>query len=213
MQSSSRSFSQLHDVYRVASSLPFDLNDTDAINVLYREWRNVNSSANARLLDIWTYCFVRRYFIRKFMNRAGIQSADVDMIIEKCLQKIQRHKNNIHSPDRYAHWVSVVCKNTFLNALRNPYKQVEMEWDGYATEAYATGRVCEASSTYQVVEVAINQLPVFLRDVARMRLLDGRSYDEISFRTGRALPIVRSYAHKAVKRLRRNPAVAELGEL
>lgn len=206
------SYIQLNDIFKVASILPFDLNDSDEINSVYRKWRQTHEETELKHLEIWTYCFVRRYFIRKFMSRTSTDSADLELIIDRCLQKIRNHRIGIHTPERYANWVSVVCKNTFLNAIRNPQKTVEIEEIAYHTDENITGRFCEETSTYTTVESAIDELPQFLQEVAKLRLLKGWSYDEISLQTGRGVPIIRSYTHKAVKRLRIHPAVAELRE-
>ena len=49
---------------------------------------------------------------------------------------------------------------------------------------------------------AIDALPAFLRDVARMRLLDNCSYSAIQEATGKPLPTLRTYVNRALERLR-----------
>ena len=56
------SYIQLNDIFKVASILPFDLNDSDEINSVYRKWRQTHEETELKHLEIWTYCFVRRYF-------------------------------------------------------------------------------------------------------------------------------------------------------
>ena len=59
---------------------------------------------------------------------------------------------------------------------------------------------------------AIEALPDFLRDVARMRLVEHRSYRAIQQETGRPLPTLRTYVNRAMAQLRRNPRLQVLFE-
>ncbi len=81
-----------------------------------------------------------------------------------------------------------------------------MEENASATEAR------DASVIYRSIRAAIEALPDYLREVARMRLLENRSYRTIREETGKSLQTLRSYVNKALIRLRRNPRLLLLLE-
>ena len=59
----------------------------------------------------------------------------------------------------------------------------------------------------QVLEKAIRRLPAYLQDIAVLRLLENRSYEEISLKTGKRIQIIRTYMNKAKKRLKNDDAL------
>ena len=70
-----------------------------------------------------------------------------------------------------------------------------------------TGVVEDPAALYLTLSRAIERLPVFLRNVVRMRFVEDLSYEEISRLTGKSIPTVRSYVHKACLRFRRDPGM------
>ena len=51
---------------------------------------------------------------------------------------------------------------------------------------------------------AIDRLPNFLQEVARLYFTQQRKYDEIGQITGKPVPTIRAYVNKAVKRFRQD---------
>ncbi|HKL88843.1 MAG TPA: hypothetical protein VJ884_07535, partial [Salinibacter sp.] len=49
----------------ILDQLPFAVDDSDAANDVFRRWRENGDPEAERLVDMWTYCFVCRYFLAK----------------------------------------------------------------------------------------------------------------------------------------------------
>jgi RNA polymerase sigma factor (sigma-70 family) len=54
----------------------------------------------------------------------------------------------------------------------------------------------------QALHNAIDRLPAYLQETARLHFLQELTYEEISERINKSVPTVRSYRHKVVKKFR-----------
>ncbi len=187
----------------LASRLPFHLEDTDAANAAFVRWRSSGSDADRRIVQLWTYCFIRRYYTVKFVQDSGSGAADLDELIDKTFLKAEESSSEIKTPDRYTAWVSVICKNNYLNYLRSRKPALSLDAEG------GPELVAEKPAVYDdvglardAVRKAIERLPAYLQECATLRFVDGLSYEEMSERTGHPLPRIRSYVNKAVARFR-----------
>jgi RNA polymerase sigma factor (sigma-70 family) len=221
-------------IRRLTDQLPFGLDDTERAGRAFRRWRAAAGgeaetcaepppSADAeertdagktdakRTVDLWTYCFVRRYFLVKFAAQSDAPASDLDELVAQAYQKVENKRATVRRPERYPHWVSVVCKNTFINYLhrRRPASVSISEDDGppLPVEGRADDSIGLAR---EVVTDAVARLPAYLQPVARLRFLEGRSYNEIQRETGTSVPTARSYAGRARKQLRDDPEVRAL---
>lgn len=187
----------------LAASLPFHVDDVASINETYARWRRARDPADHHVVQLWTYCFIRRYFLVKFVQETAYGAADLDELIDKTFLKVERSETQVRRPGRYASWVSVVCKNTFRNYIRRRRKSLSIE-DGSAPPLVSEVPPVynDVGLAHQALLRAIERLPPYLRTCARLRFLDGLSYQEISERTEYPLPRIRAYVYKAVKRLR-----------
>ncbi len=191
-------------IHQLATRLPFALGDTEEVNRRFEASMNRDGRLTDESVHLWTYCYVRRYFLIKFAKDPTAPIADFDMIVETTFLRIQRGKLKMKSYSRYANWVSVICKNTFLNYLRARKRKpvvalldrvelVQEEEHGY-----------DSILVRDAIENAIERLPEFLQDTARMRFLSGIPYEEIATRSGKSIPTVRSYVNKVLNRFRRD---------
>lgn len=198
-----------YELNLVAQHLPFHLNETDKVNAAFVRWHQHDDEEAKYHIDLWTYCFIRRYFIVKFARDSSYSNvADVDALIEKAYAKVQRYESTIDQKARYASWVSVVCKNTFLNYLRTVHAMVSInQEDGPQLQGESLELMYDVGMMYEELQHAIERLPEFLRDVARLRFVEDCSYQEIGEATGKELPIVRSYVSKAALKLRSDPSL------
>ncbi len=115
-------------------------------------------------------------------------------------------------PACYAGWVSTICRNTFVNHLRTQRNTVSLEHGLTAQiiEVPAVSSARDACLLHHSICKAIEALPDFLRDVARMRLLENRSYGAIQEATGKPLPTLRTYVNRALDYLRKNTTLQAL---
>lgn len=200
--------------------LPFRLDDLEHVNVLFTASRASCDRGMEVQIELWTYCFVRRYFSIKLARDAIAQKSDLDALMDLAYRRIRKRADT--SIERYGSWVSVICRNTFLNYVRDRRIHVSDS----AAEAGSPGvrtRAPERQPTlttdedrldwavaFTVVELAIARLPRYLQRVARLRILDDLDYDAIAVATGRPVATVRAYFHKAATRLRRDPAICRV---
>jgi len=196
----------------IADELPFHLDDMDEANVTFARWYQHRTDEDRRLVEIWTYCYVYRYFLIKFATSARRDDGTLDQLVGRAFRDMQRNLDQVREPQRFTHWVSRVCRNTFVNYLRAGRTYISLDDDTITLRA-GTPRADQAYDLmhiYQVAVRAIEDLPDYLRGIARMRLLEECSYDEIQAVTEHPVPTLRSYVNKAVRRLRAHPALCAL---
>ena len=204
--------SPFYAVDAVAAHLPFALDDIEAANAAFLRWHAGTDDAALRTVELWTYCFVRRYFLVKFIKEPPASASDLEAIVEKTFVKIERKRATVRQPDRYASWVSVVCKRTYLNYVRDR-KRLQSLDDEYAPVLVADAPepvVDDASVLLQVLLAAIARLPPFLQEVAHLRFVKEYDYVQMHAVTDRAVPTLRAYVNKAATALRKDAHLAEL---
>ena len=191
----------------VAEHLPFHLNETDKVNAAFRQWRQQDDDEARYHVELWTYCFIRRYFLMKFTRDALFNNpADVDALIEQAYVKVQDHLSTVSDSAHYASWVSVVCKNVFLNYLRTLHAVVSIDQDeGLQLQGDSLEALHDTGLLYQGLHEAVERLPEYVREIARYRFIEGYSYHEIGQLIDKPLPVIRSYVNKAVRKLRKDP--------
>lgn len=200
----------LNSINVVAGVLPFRLDDYDRVNEVFAaSTQAVDGEESKRQIDVWTYCFVSRYFAVQFLRSGQPLWSDLDRLIDRAFVKIRRGASNLHSPGRYASWVNTVCRNVYLNYIRS----YRLEWledpenivaESTHAEGYDMGLLADTLSR------VIDDLPPFLQEAARLRLFAGLSYREISARTGRPVATLRSYANKSLKLIRGHPQLRRI---
>lgn len=197
----------------VLERLPFSVDDSDAANEAFRRWTEEGDAQTERVVDMWTYCYVCRYFLAKAAGNAFDSVAAPDKLITRTYQKIQSNRDSVRNPSRYANWVSVVCKNTFLNHTRRDRTAESIsDDDGPTLQAEATNAVSDLGFVQEAFEEAIDRLPNYLQEPARLYFLEDLGFEEISEEIGKAVPTVRTYKHKAVQKLREDETLREYVE-
>ena len=193
----------LNKLEKLLSRLPFHLDDIKEANARYEEWKKTGKVEDRKIIDLWTYCFVWRGLLVKFSSHSKANSSDFDMVVAEVYERVVERRHTLRKQNKYASWVSVICRNIFINYVRK--QKVSIPFD----ETIASGIVAEPDDSYsdttvliQVLEEAIRRLPAYLQDIAVLRILENRSYEEISLRTGKRVQIVRTYMNKAKRRLR-----------
>ena len=192
--------SSFHSLEKLAGKLPFHLDDTSAINQTYLRWHEDRNSDDRRVIQLWTYCYIRRYFLLKFARETWYSPGDLDAIIESAFRKVESREFQIRQPERYASWVSVLCKNTFINYIRGGQRWLSLRdapLHALATETPMPYN--DSRHNRQALLQAIGRLPCYLQKCAMLRFVHGLSYKEISIRTGYETPCVRTFAYKIVQ--------------
>jgi len=197
----------------VANELPFAIDDFAAANETFGRWRISKEEEDRAILLKWLYCYARRYLATKFMRHPRLNPAELEILISESFRKAYRQLQNVRDPDRFVSYVSVVCKNTFLNHYRRLHRHGGyLEGDDWIDDdpgGEPPGESLDLSVVHFAVTEAIARLPSSLQEVARRRFLDDQSYEEIASATGLALPTLRSYVSKSMYRLRHDPRLQD----
>lgn len=195
--------SQFAHIDQLARQLPFGLDDAAAVNDAFNRWYR-HPEPNRRTLDLWTYCFVYRYFTLKYVQRSIPNVADFDEIVGATMMKITESRGRLDEGALYANWVSKVCRNNFLNYARRAGKSA-VYMDVRAQESLVSeseSPVRDYVLLRRELAAAIERLPEYLREPARMRYLQQMDYDDMSAVGGHAVPTLRAYCHKAFQKLK-----------
>jgi len=194
------SFSHLD---RLVAHLPFPLDDIDRANEVFVRWRRNGQRDDEKTVAVWTYCFVMRYFLVKAVRGSIRSPADLDALIATVYEKVNEKRDTVKNPSRYASWVSVICKNTLINYVnrKRPEQSIDDESSPTLT-AEPPSTYDDAGFVLQALHDAIDRLPPYLQETAKLYFLHACTYEEISDRIGKDVPTVRSYRHKAVRRFR-----------
>jgi RNA polymerase sigma factor (sigma-70 family) len=193
----------------VIDRLPFAVDDTEAANDAYRRWAEEQDPRAERHVDMWTYCYVCRYFLAKAAGDTFESTAAPDELITRAYEKIQENRDGVRDASRYTNWVSVVCKNTFLNYTRRDRASDSIDEEHGPTLRAESPRISEKGFVREAFAEAIDRLPDYLQEPARLYFLEDREFEEISEEIGKAVPTVRTYKHKAVKQLREDERLRE----
>lgn len=190
----------------VVAALPFALDDVEAVNACSMRWHESRDPLEKRTMDLWAYCFTRRYFVLKQRDRRQVQT-EHEELIERAYRSVVDKIDQLKNPDRFASWVSKICKNTYINFLRRTHQVEPVEDIGLYAEAVADdiSERLDLAEFVRMLAVAIAMLPDFSREIAERRLLKKQSYQQISDDLERPIATVRTYAHRAVHTLRKNP--------
>ena len=194
----------------IIERLPFSVDDTAAANDAFRRWRNGSDPDAERIVDMWTYCYICRYFLSKSSQGAFNHASDTDELTTRAYRKVLDNRDGVRNPDRYANWVSVICKNTFLNyTRRDQFSESVEEEEGPTLTAEKRQSVAEVGFVREALDEAIDRLPQYLQKPARLYFLEDREFEEISDAVDKPVATVRTYKHKAVKRLRTDERLQE----
>ncbi|MCS4034575.1 RNA polymerase sigma factor (sigma-70 family) [Salinibacter ruber] len=194
----------------VIDRLPFSVDDTDAANESFRRWRDEEDPKAKRHADLWTYCYVCRYFLGKSARGTFNNPSDADELITRAYRKVQENRDGVRNAARYANWVSVVCKNTLLNyTRRNQFSESIDGENRFTLTADTTNAVAEVGFVQEALVEAIEGLPNYLQEPARLYFLENREFEEISEAVGKPVATVRTYKHKAMKELRTDERLRE----
>jgi RNA polymerase sigma factor (sigma-70 family) len=198
----------------LTEQLPFELANVDKANAVFERWATQEKETAKRLVDIWTYCYVVQYFYVKSVHDEIRGASDLDDLVTRAYNRINEKRSGLRDPSRYAHWVSVICKRIFLNHVRTRFDRtsIDAEEGPRLPPVDAAHVTSDLGFTHQLLLDAIDRLPEYLQETARLYFLDEWSFSEVSDKIGKPVPTVRAYKHKVVKRLREDETLRTLME-
>ena len=192
------STSHLARLDRLLSRLPFHLDDVHQANLAFQRWVKFNRLEDQQIVDIWTYCFIWRNLIVKFTRDPELNESDFDMLVARVFERILERRYTVRDEGRYTNWVSVICRNFFVNYLRSRKELVPID-DPELLACVEEPQRDEEDLVIlrQILRDAIARLPAYLREIVEMRLLEQTTYEDISEKQGKSVQVIRSYFNKA----------------
>lgn len=191
----------------VAAHLPFHVEDVDEANKAFLRWHESGAPEDLRIVELWAYCYTRHYFIVKFLRDSAYGPMDLDTLVTKTFVQVRERLHRVSDPTRFASWVSVICRNAFINFLRRHRERFSLPSTRQVSEETTPSSEYDGLLVRRAVEEAIDGLVPHLQEIARMRFLEAQPYGHICAVTGRPLATVRAYVHRAASELREAPAV------
>ena len=196
----------MRDYDLLTADLPFGLDDVDAANEAFAAGRRGDARA-ARSANLWAYAYVLRYMKRKFARERFGGPSDRDVAETRAIGAIKKAWERVEDEGRFASYIAKSCKNALLTHRARRKTTVEADDLSLAPTLDDERHASDGAVVRRDVAAAIADLPPAVRAVAEMRFLGAMDYDAIAQATGHALPTVRTYAHKAMTRLREHPRV------
>jgi len=189
--------------------LPFDLDDTARVNGVFERWIRTQQPSDREVLDVWTYCYTWRYFLSKAARDSLRRPSDIDALTAQAFRRACCSWGDVDGVLRYANWVSVVCRNTYVN-YANRGREMESINAAYRDVA------AEPAPTYddepvlrRVLLAAINRLPPYLQDTARLFFVEQHTFETIAATLEKPVDTVRTYKSRALGTLREDDALRE----
>jgi RNA polymerase sigma factor (sigma-70 family) len=189
--------------------LPFAVDDFDAASEAFVQWHRTRTDADRGTVELWAYCYVVWYFYAKFSRERTSGVSDLDAVLDRAYRRILRSLDSVRHPERFPQFVSVVCRNVLLSHRSRRRETVELQEHTSPVEEVGAGEY-DRVLTRRLITRAVEALPPAIREVAQMRLLEGRSYQDIADTTGRPIASVRTYYSKAMAHLRQDPDLQDL---
>lgn len=189
----------------LVTHLPFSLTDVRQANRIFARWQQHGRPEDKQIVDLWTYCFIRNYYLFKFIQQPARGIADFDELVERTLRKVEERCEQVVETGKFAAWVCVVCRNTYFNYLRTRRRIEDLDRLALPAGLESPSGSYDRNLILLETKQAIKRLPPFLQDVANLYFLESYSYVDIKECTGKSLPIIRSYVNKAIKKFRRDP--------
>ncbi len=192
--------------------LPFAVDDYDAAREAYVRWRETGTDTDRQPAALWAYCYVTRYFTVKFANEQAGSPSDYDALVEDAVRRVfGAFDEGIDDAAKFPQFVSVVCSRVLISyrERRREHVQAHEEMLEAPTETPDIDPL-DRLITRDVVTRAVTALPAAIGEVARMRLLQGGSYEDIASTMDLSIDTVRTYYSKALRRLREDPEVRAL---
>ncbi|HRK74885.1 MAG TPA: sigma-70 family RNA polymerase sigma factor [Rhodothermales bacterium] len=200
-------------VEELAAQLPFHLDDSDAASQLFSAWRKGGVPRLKPLVDLYVYCIIMRYFSAKYLQNRYLSEVEVERYAGDAYERAIRFLNTIKQETSIAGWLNSLCRNQFLNLIRehrkrNRFTDVD-EWSDRLEDEYAL-RSFDTPFFIALLHQAIQKLPEFLKATGHYRFIEYWEFDQIAEAIQKTIPTVRAYCHKIVDRFKQNPHLREL---
>ncbi len=192
--------------------LKFELDDFESLASSYTKWIEKGDSQTQHQLQLWAYCYIRRYLLQQFLRYGLKDSEAFESLLEKTFLRCWNKFGAIRNPMSVAGWVLSVSRNSLKNFLRDVKgsKLVELQPGDELLDEIK--EELDLPVILDAIKKAIMLLPQHLKKIANLRFVYNMPYDEICNTTGLEIQTVRAYCHKITNALRSDSRLSELRE-
>jgi RNA polymerase sigma-70 factor (ECF subfamily) len=171
----------------------------------------------AKLGDTVAFVELSRRHSHKILRRAYriVKNwQDAEDVLQESLMRAFLHLKDFEERSSFSSWLTRIAINFALMGLRkkrghveipmefiNDHHEVTCRWEP-KDPAESPESHCSRRETEARLEVAIQQLPPRLRQVAQLNLIDGRSGEELAHTLGISVPAAKSRLSRARNALR-----------
>jgi RNA polymerase sigma factor (sigma-70 family) len=74
-------------------------------------WKETGKDEYLEKIQIWSYFWIKKYFLRKYIREQMHKPSDVEEIIEHAYLKFNRYFDKVREPERYISWLKTICQN------------------------------------------------------------------------------------------------------
>jgi len=198
-------------------SVHLELDNVEKVNSLYQSWRDSGKSEQLEGVTVWCYCWIRRYFVHKYVQKKIVSVANVEILIEEAFFSFYRKHSTLRNPLALSHWVAIASKYCFYNYIRSAYS-FEFMPDGY-DEAGSVDFESDLHNSMEakyfmdaILSLEVGALPDHIRLIIQKKIWDGKSYEEIAQETGYSVETARAYYSRGINALRNSKKLLSMAD-
>lgn len=209
----------LSSLDEVASRLPFAVSDYEAVNATFKRWMERDGAEEYDVLVTWVYCYSRRFLITKAIRHREASASDVEALISRAFQKAIAHMGDVREPGKFAGYVSVICKRTYIDHYRRRTGEkerggdlhFELDPDSLLSDPDALDPL-DREMLREAISRAMEGMPEMWQRALLMRYFERLSYKEIASTLDYPTGTLRAYVYKAICKLREDPHLGVIAD-
>ncbi|MFO0982256.1 MAG: sigma-70 family RNA polymerase sigma factor [Planctomycetota bacterium] len=140
----------------------------------------------------------------KFARRIAGDPALAQDVVQDTFIRLVREASNLRSHESLSTWLYRVCRNLCVDAVKKESRMRRRHAEAALPETYLGERAeVESIEERLLVSKKLSELPPKEREVLYLKIVEGKSYKEISDVTGNSVGHVGYLIHHGLKRLAR----------
>lgn len=148
---------------------------------------------------------VRRHRDRhaRFAARMLGDRDEAEDVLQSVFLRAWRHLGRCEDPERFGAWLHRIVVNecrTF--ATRRGHRELKLVRDEASLDALSSDDVSRDPALRAVIDAALAELPVDLREAFLMKHVEGLEYEEMAALTGAGVSALKMRVKRAIERLR-----------
>ncbi len=97
--------------FQVSDNIVFKKKPDESIVQLVFEWRKTGKAEYLEKIQVWSYFWIKKYFLMKYINEQMRKPSDVELIIENAYIKFHQNVGKVRDPEGFNSWLRTICQN------------------------------------------------------------------------------------------------------